>query len=106
MSHQQIYNHVIELEHELDIWKSGIPEFTGDILYDGNEGRLVYLTLIHLRYYQLVISIHSVLFTRASSRDPQIRRLKASPSIAKCVQAARDAVSLFGHFNNEHPFMG
>ncbi|KAG4416133.1 hypothetical protein IFR04_010715 [Cadophora malorum] len=106
MSHQQIYNHVIELEHELDIWKSGIPEFTGDILYDGNEGRLVYLTLIHLRYYQLVISIHSVLFTRASSRDPQIRRLKASPSIAKCVQAARDAVSLFSHFNNEHPFMG
>ncbi|PVH77847.1 hypothetical protein DL98DRAFT_656557 [Cadophora sp. DSE1049] len=106
LPHHQIYNHVIELEHELDIWKSSIPEITGDVLYDGNEGRLVYLTLIHLRYYQLVISIHSVLFTRASGRDPDVRTVKASPSVARCVQAARDAVSLLSHFNNEHPFMG
>ncbi|KAH7413130.1 hypothetical protein BKA64DRAFT_703239 [Cadophora sp. MPI-SDFR-AT-0126] len=106
LPHHQIYDHVIELEHELDIWKSSMPEITGDVLYDGNEGRLVYLTLMHLRYYQLVISIHSVLFTRTSGRDPEIRTRKAAPSVARCVQAARDAVSLLSHFNNEHPFMG
>ncbi|KAH7370551.1 hypothetical protein BKA65DRAFT_488680 [Rhexocercosporidium sp. MPI-PUGE-AT-0058] len=106
LPHHQIYNHVIEIEHELEVWKSRIPDFTGRELYDGRERRLICLTLMHLRYYQLVISIHSVMFTRASGRDPQVRRMKASTSVARCVQAARDSISLLSLFNKEHPFLG
>ncbi|KAL2066216.1 hypothetical protein VTL71DRAFT_2287, partial [Oculimacula yallundae] len=106
LPHHQIYDRVIELEHELETWNSRLRAITGDELYDDYQGRLVYLTLLHLRYYQLVISIHSVLFTRPSSPDRQIRMTKASPSVARCVQATRHAISLLNHFNEEHPFMG
>ncbi|KAG4444254.1 hypothetical protein IFR05_000229 [Cadophora sp. M221] len=106
LPHHQVYNNVIEIEHELELWKSRIPDFTGSELYDGREGRLIYLTLIHLRYYQLIIALHSVMFTRATGRDPQIRTIKASPSVARCVQAARSSISLLKHFNKDHPFMG
>ncbi|KAH9218557.1 hypothetical protein DL95DRAFT_458149 [Leptodontidium sp. 2 PMI_412] len=106
LPHHQVYNNVIEIEHELELWKSRIPDFNGSELYDGREGRLIYLALIHLRYYQLIISLHSVMFTRASGRDPHIRKIKASPSVAQCVQAARGSISLLSHFNKDHPFMG
>ncbi|KAK0127570.1 hypothetical protein ONS96_007101 [Cadophora gregata f. sp. sojae] len=106
MPHHQIYDHAIELDHELEIWRLSMPSISSEVLYDGNESRSIYLTLLHLRYYQLVINIHSVLFIRASSPDPRVRKMRATPSVARCVQAARDAVSLLGHFNKDHPFMG
>ncbi|CZT42163.1 uncharacterized protein RSE6_02016 [Rhynchosporium secalis] len=105
LPHQQIYENVAELDHELEVWKSRVPDYHGDDLYDGNQCRLIYLTFIHLRYHQLVIYIHSVLFTRASDQDPQVRKLKASPSVARCVQAARGCISLLDHFNENHHFM-
>ncbi|KAJ5032935.1 uncharacterized protein L3040_009524 [Drepanopeziza brunnea f. sp. 'multigermtubi'] len=103
---QQTYATVIELDHELAVFKARLPAITGKEMYDARfEGALVYLTVIYLRYYQLVIAVHSAVFTRPSGRDAQVRRKKAAPSIALCVQAARDIASLPDKLPKDHPFM-
>ncbi|EIT78670.1 hypothetical protein AO1008_00207 [Aspergillus oryzae 100-8] len=106
-SPEQLYVAVMELDEELQSWRQNIPDMARPQtpLTGLDDMRLMPLTVLHFCYFQLLISIHSVVFSKAV---PLWNHYEESDlvisSVALCVSAARASISLLNYHDQGHPF--
>ncbi|KAE8158010.1 hypothetical protein BDV40DRAFT_292195 [Aspergillus tamarii] len=106
-SPEQLYAGVMELDEELQNWRQNIPDMARPQtpLAGLDDMRLMSLTVLHFSYYQLLISIHSVVFSKAVPLWHQYEESDlVISSVALCVSAARASISLLNYHDQGHPF--
>lgn len=106
-STEQLYASVMELDVELQNWRQNIPDLAQPQtpLAGLDEQSLMTLTVLHFCYFQLLVSIHSVVFSRAAPlpHECEENNLIIS-SVSLCVSAARASISLLNYHEQRHPF--
>ncbi|KAG4411761.1 hypothetical protein IFR04_015099 [Cadophora malorum] len=97
---------ISELDSELCAWKARIPEITKSTkapFFDKDPG-LINLTILHHRYYQLVIVIHSFIFQSSNLEQLRDDFDRIHSSVALCVAAARARISLLNFHEDSNMF--
>ncbi|GAB1209742.1 hypothetical protein APSETT445_008523 [Aspergillus pseudonomiae] len=106
-SPEQLYAGVMELDEELQRWRQKIPDMARpQTPLTGLDGsRLMSLTALHFSYFQLLISIHSVVLSKVVPLWNQYEQSDlVISSVALCVSAARASISLLNYHDHGHPF--
>ncbi|OGM48060.1 hypothetical protein ABOM_002887 [Aspergillus bombycis] len=106
-SPEQLYADVMEIDEELQSWRQKIPDMARPQTPLGglDNMRLMSLTVLHFCYFQLLISIHSVVFSKAVPLWHQYEDSDlVISSVALCVSAARASISLLNYHDHGHPF--
>ncbi|KAE8383472.1 hypothetical protein BDV26DRAFT_251803 [Aspergillus bertholletiae] len=106
-SPEQIYARVMELDEELQIWRQNIPDMARPQtpLVGLDDMHLKSLTVLHFCYFQLLISIHSVVISKAVPLWHQYEESDlVISSVALCVSAARASIALLNYHDQGHPF--
>ncbi|EPE27670.1 Zn2/Cys6 DNA-binding protein [Glarea lozoyensis ATCC 20868] len=105
-SPEQLYDDIVELDEELHEWKDNVPEplRPQNPLDKLGSDNLMFLTVLHYTYFQLIIVVHSVVFHGWTTQNPSDREEKIVGSVTLCVGAARASIALLNYHDNSHPF--
>lgn len=97
---------ISDLDFELYNWKSRIPEITkSSSLEQGQKDpKLMFLTILHYTYYQLIIVVHSFIFQCSDLIESDDNFENILSSVSLCVGAARATISLLDFHEDRHPF--
>jgi hypothetical protein len=97
---------IADLDSELYAWKARIPEIIkpGKVEQDNKDPGLIFLTILHYTYYQLMIVVHSFIFQSWSLVDSDENFERILSSVTLCVGAARATISLLNFHEDRHPF--
>lgn len=103
---QEVLEIISDLDFELYNWKSRIPEITKSYrLKEGHkDSGLIYLTVLHYTYYQLIIVVHSFIFQCSNLIESDDNFENILSSVSLCVGAARATMSLLDFHEDRHPF--
>lgn len=94
---------ISELDSELCTWKATIPDLSRLTGPEKDQG-LICLTILHYRYYQILIVLHSFVFQSPTLIESEEGLGTLWSSIALCVGAARATISLLDFHEDRHPF--
>ncbi|CAG8972156.1 hypothetical protein HYALB_00009704 [Hymenoscyphus albidus] len=105
-SPEQLYANIDELDDDLQAWKENSPDVLRPMitLDRSNYENLIFLTVLHYTYFQLIIAVHSVVFHGFAAHNADDRDERIIGSVALCVGAARASIALLNHHDNTHPF--
>jgi len=97
---------ISDLDSELDAWKANIPDLSrsNGLEKDNKDSGLICLTILHYRYYQVLIVLHSFVFQSPSLIESDEGFGAMLSSVALCVGAARATISLLDFHKDGHPF--
>lgn len=98
---------IADLDSELYAWKARIPEITKSSIVEGQDNKdpgLIFLTVLHYTYYQLIIVVHSFIFQSSSLVESDENFDRVLSSVTLCVGAARATISLLNFHEDRHPF--
>jgi hypothetical protein len=105
-SPEELHDVIVELDEELHAWKENVPEpLRPQHTLDGiGSDNLIFLTVLHFTYFQLIIAVHSVVFHGSTTHNPTDRDERIVGSVTLCVGAARASIALLNYHDNKHPF--
>ncbi|KIM94630.1 hypothetical protein OIDMADRAFT_106687 [Oidiodendron maius Zn] len=98
---------IADLDSELYAWKARIPEVTRSGIVEEQDNKdpgLIFLTILHYTYYQLIIVVHSFIFQSSSLVESDENFDRVLSSVTLCVGAARATISLLNFHEDGHPF--
>lgn len=103
---EQLYATIDELDDDLQCWKENSPDVLKPLtpLDRSNYENLIFLTVLHYTYFQLIIAVHSVVFHGFGAHNANDRDERIIGSVALCVGAARASIALLNYHDNSHPF--
>jgi hypothetical protein len=103
---EQLHADIVELDEELYEWKEHVPEplRPQNPLDRFGSDSLIFLTVLHYTYFQLIIAVHSVVFHGYGAQNSGDCDERIVGSVTLCVGAARASIALLNYHDNKHPF--